>query len=578
MSISRRTMLRGCVTTIGVGMLAPAGCRGRTASAAEKGVAWLHNHVGFTPTASKVVLLRGGAPGTFAVVREGTDTIAFRGELAERGGDFGKHFAADFGALRDEGTFVVRTAGGAASEPFAIGGSVYDAAINHSVAYFAKQRCGDSTSGYHAPCHLDDGRRSDDRKPLDVTGGWHDACDLRKWVTATIYGMTGLAGVLDRMGETGRVNRDAIVDEMRWGNRYFLKMQARDGYVMDYCGGDDGNNWTDNRKGTADDRAVHVEPCELPAQFNFVIAQAAMARQTRESDPAYARQCDVAARRCLQWCTTKRNPGAATSLAAALLALVELRKTTPDGNLITLVETYAARLLSLQVVPSPRERRAIVGHFLRAPDDPRPSREIMHGNLPLLALCAVIEQFPTNANVLTWRDALAMHADHLVAMAGRGAFGTVPFGLYTDKDPGGNRTIGSLWYRWFMQDHDERSDSDWWVGINAHLASNGLGLARAARLLDRPELAVLAQRQLDWIVGLNPFGVSTVTGVGRDQPKLFVTGEFRPATPPISGGVMNGIGGTATDAADLSPGSYNTCEYWTPMVAYTMRLMAELGA
>ena len=39
---------------------------------------------------------------------------------------------------------------------------------------------------------------------------------------------------------------------------------------------------------------------------------------------------------------------------------------------------------------------------------------------------------------------------------------------------------------------------------------------------------------------------------------------------------MNGLGGTEDDHPALFSGSYHTCEYWTPMVAYTMTLMAEL--
>jgi hypothetical protein len=120
--------------------------------------------------------------------------------------------------------------------------------------------------------------------------------------------------------------------------------------------------------------------------------------------------------------------------------------------------------------------------------------------------------------------------------------------------------------------------ADWWVGINAHLASNGVGLSRAARLLGDARLAHAAQRQLDWVLGANPFDASTMTGVGGNQPPLFVTGEFRPPTPLIAGGVMNGLGGSANDEVRLEPGSYHTCEYWTPMVAYVMWLMAELQA
>ena len=61
------------------------------------------------------------------------------------------------------------------------------------VGYFARQRCGASATGYLSPCHTDDGIRFDNGKHHDVSGGWHDASDLRKWVSATIYGMMGLA-------------------------------------------------------------------------------------------------------------------------------------------------------------------------------------------------------------------------------------------------------------------------------------------------------------------------------------------------------------------------------------------------
>lgn len=119
--------------------------------------------------------------------------------------------------------------------------------------------------------------------------------------------------------------------------------------------------------------------------------------------------------------------------------------------------------------------------------------------------------------------------------------------------------------------------SSWWVGINANLASAGVGLIKASRILDDPALACLAQRQLDWILGVNPFDASTVEGVGRNQPAQFIATEYSPPTPPIPGAVMNGIGGTAADQPELAPGSWQTCEYWTPMVCYTMWLMSELS-
>ena|SRR5438874_888308 len=127
-----------------------------------------------------------------------------------------------------------------------------------------------------------------------------------------------------------------------------------------------------------------------------------------------------------------------------------------------------------------------------------------------------------------------------------------------------------------MPRRGETAAADWWVGVNAHLASHGVGLSRAARILKDAKLASLAQRQLDWVLGVNPFNASWVTDVGRNQPALYRTGQFTPPVPQIAGGVMNGIGGSDDDQPVLEPGSWNTCEYWTPMVAYVMWLMVEL--
>ena len=211
------------------------------------------------------------------------------------------------------------------------------------------------------------------------------------------------------------------------------------------------------------------------------------------------------------------------------------------------------------------------GFFKTGPANSEPQKEIYRGCWPLIGLCDLVDVFPDHPEVSQWKNGIGMYCrEYLERMAERTVFGIVLYGLYAGKDPGGNRRIGRYWYRWFM-----RPDQGWWVGINANVASAGVGLLKASRILNDPALAVRAQRQLDWILGVNPFNASTVMGVGHNQPPIFVTSEFRPATPLIPGAVMNGIGGTLDDQPDMKPASYHTCEYWTPMVCYTMWLMAE---
>ena len=162
------------------------------------------NHVGYTPGAAKTVLMGGMLETDFEVCEisnecENTagnihpsNLVVYRGELRRVTSDFGQYTRGDFSPLQTPGTYVIR-AGREASNPFRIGSEVYNEAVEKICGYFKLQRCGDSQHGWNGPCHLDDGLRGDTRQRQDVTGGWHDACDLRKWVSATIYAMLGLA-------------------------------------------------------------------------------------------------------------------------------------------------------------------------------------------------------------------------------------------------------------------------------------------------------------------------------------------------------------------------------------------------
>jgi hypothetical protein len=188
-------------------------------------------------------------------------------------GDFGKHLVGDFSTVRQPGTYYVE-AGHARSFPFRIDPHACDNAIELIVGYFALQRCGPSTTGYMTPCHCDDAVRMDNGKHQDTTGGWHDASDLRKWVGATIHGMIGLSYVYELTPSASL--RAQILEELRWGNRYFLKMQEPAGYVMSHVGGDavkhgDGNRWTDNRVGDEGGSLQTVAPASTRSTKDITI-------------------------------------------------------------------------------------------------------------------------------------------------------------------------------------------------------------------------------------------------------------------------------------------------------------------
>ena len=165
------------------------------------------------------------------------------------------------------------TIGDESSVPFFIRPDAWRRTLPKAAGYYRYQRCGVDVPNVHPACHLDDARRRDDGRHIDVTGGWHDAGDLRKWMDATLLNAIGLLRLARNLGEKWDLAGSGLaplLEEVRWGNRYFLKMQDTDGLVWaDTAGGLNGDNsdnhWTDNRPGTEDDR--YINPGEARHAF-----------------------------------------------------------------------------------------------------------------------------------------------------------------------------------------------------------------------------------------------------------------------------------------------------------------------
>jgi hypothetical protein len=555
------------------------------------------NQAGYLPEASKTCVAPGSLNREFKVIHIETNKIVHTGQLKPAPGDLGEYSTGDFSEIHKEGMYYL-LCDTLRSYPFKISKNVYDPALSSIISYFSKQRCGGSETGYLTPCHLDDGVRMDNGKHQDVSGGWHDASDLRKWTGATIYGMIGLGKGLELYPG---LDKKRLIDELRWGNRYFLSMQEPQGYIMSYVGGDvlkhsDSNRWTDNETGdyeegearfvkpnsgksradmliigTKDDRVIKTDPSDFLTQYNFVTSEAIVARITKNEDPTYSAKCLDAAQKCFRWATSNDDTDNPGIISASIQCALELYKTTNDGSYKDFAIAQAARLKDLQDY---NDNKEISGYFYVSSKAKEPYKNIWHGCMELYVVCDLIKNFPDHNDIPAWKNMVRQYArNYLHTFIEKNSFGIVPFGLYTRKDPGGNRKIGKYWYRYFMQ-----PELSWWVGINANLASAGVGLVKAAQVLEDPELESFAQHQLNWILGVNPYNSSTLIGTGYNHPKHFPGSTFYPQTPVIHGAVMNGLGGDHDDQTVIANGTWQISEYWTPMVAYTFWLMAELSA
>lgn len=538
------------------------------------------NHLGFRPRGNKTVVFRltGEAPAefTFRDIGSRPKPPELKRPLTRVNSDLGDCLIGDFSDVERPGMYQV-TAGREMSVPFFIGEDVWRRTLVKAVGYIHAQRCGAAVANVHPICHLDDARRRDTGEHIDTTGGWHDAGDLRKWVSATILNGIALIGLVRNLGEkwdAAGSGAKALLDEARWGNTYFLKMQDKDGRVWnDVAGGVNGDNsdnhWTDNLTGTTDDRYINPEK-PGGVQALFTLFEGMMANAFRATDSGYSQRCLQAALR--SWNAANRFGGTA-DLAWWALAAIELDRAAGSVEYRSYAINFGAQIVSLQNTEFAQGQKLVRGWFRASGNSPEPFADVVHGAIPVIALLKLIEAYPNTAEARQWRDAVKLHLDeYVLPMAARSPYRIVPYGIFrgTPSAELYRPLAGKLTYRFFMPVRR----SDWWVGSTSHLESYAYAGAMAARLFGAGQYRDLAMRQLEWVMGANPFGACLMTGEGMRNP--YPHSRYVGLIP---GGIMNGIAGNTRDEPilDIENGfDWRTTEYWTPHNAYYILAVSSL--
>ena len=134
---------------------------------------------------------------------------------------------ADLTELREPGTYILRTALGD-SLPFRVGGDVYNDALQAALRFFTLQRCGqdlpEALAGKHAhgACHLDEATVYGTNNRKKVLGGWHDAGDYGRYVSAAGKAVIDL---LLAQRDHASLFGSALLDEVRYELDWMLQMQ-----------------------------------------------------------------------------------------------------------------------------------------------------------------------------------------------------------------------------------------------------------------------------------------------------------------------------------------------------------------
>jgi endoglucanase len=189
-----------------------------------------------------VAFSRSPLSGRFAVIDARSQHAVFERPvkpIAGKWGQFEHHAEFDFSSLKTPGRFFIRF-NATDSAQFNVAGDAYSVLPDQSLEFMRQQRCG-YNPWLDAVCHSFDGRTTYGTLPqgtyLNATGGWHDAGDLLKYLL-TSSNATAQLLLAYQIGHTRRIFADRfnalgqaignhvadVLDEARWGLDWMLRL------------------------------------------------------------------------------------------------------------------------------------------------------------------------------------------------------------------------------------------------------------------------------------------------------------------------------------------------------------------
>jgi hypothetical protein len=416
--------------------------------------------------------------------------------------------------------------------------------------FFYAQRCGCDVPGWHRPCHLDDAQMPDGSR-RDLAGGWHDAGDYNKYNGYTPLSVYALAKFARSPGASMAAwdkDRPTPLEESVWGARWLEK--CRDpltgriiGRVFSGYG-----FWgppeqeTDNTPGTADDRPVDIYDWNENEMTTAGWAALYLAGGDAHWKNLALEMWEI---------VEGHDPGLDLGQRAKrLLAAIELYRAAQESRFALAAERDAVFLV---------ERQTPAGDWLLGP-----MAIVDYGLIPA-ALAEYVRVFPESPASAPARESLRRY---LLFWAPRrlAAFGILK---WSEKDTLHPPLPG-----------------EWYVGQNSmylSLAWAGLTISKL-RGREYQMARAWAADSLDWVLGVNPFGVCMMYGAGsvhlgryHHRYEQIPNGQNGNVPGAIANGIVRLTMEEDVPYLDLEGNWWRTNEPWLPHNAYFLLALSELA-
>lgn len=513
---------------------------------------------GYTTKAEKTALSTIEGQSKFTVRDAASGKVAFKGDIVETETRLGRFNRMDFSALTKPGRYYIQV-GDVKTWPFYINDNVWEDSAWRVLNFIFCERCGYPVPGHHGSCH-NDLHLEYEGKIIPMNGGWHDAGDMSQQILQSgeiSYSLFQMAGTAREKGNVQLYNR--LIEEAMWGMDLVLRSRLGGGMRATGWGT---NLWTDGIIGTDDDSGRRVMRTSCAALDNFIYAGIeAYAAMIYEDDAEMVSHLKKAAIEDFGFAKARLDTldsqefrkdcyvGGHTRMtsdsqyyAHASWSGSMLYKLTGDSRYAEAAAEYIKYTLACQCTEPigglsgffyRNTRRNSTVHFNHQ------SRDYAFMEA-LLALC---ETQPDNPDYDKWVNSARLYGDFLKkTMAYVAPYGMAPSGVYNINE---EKADPQEFYNWQVGRSKDGGDDyiemlhngvkldeehylrvfPIWYSFKGNTACN-LATGKAAALCSKilggdDELMNIAEKQLSWVVGYNPFGQSLIYGEGSYYGKLY---------------------------------------------------------
>lgn len=523
----------------------------------------VYSHNGYYFSSNKIAFIKSTDERYFQLRSTIDNQIIFEKEVKKQDSFTGTMMILDFSDYQLKGDYYL-TVGAIQSQSFPIDNYIerWQDSIWSSLNFIYCERCGCPIPDKHGSCH-EDIIATHNNQSIIFNGGWHDAGDVSQQLVQT-------AEVTQSLFEMAEVVKDKdqqlylrLLEEAEWGFDFILKTRFGDGYRATSAGI---TIWSNGMVGDMDDMLARVHNNAYENFFlSGITAKIALAMNDSNRLKSKAIQISIDdyqfALEQFEIDGFKHEPvfwehtySTSKSLYIATISWASsmLYQLTAQEQYKLMASEYIEYMLGCQEDQGLQldDGTLLKGFFYR--DESH--KIIQHFNhqarehLFAMAFDAIIETQAEHAQCMQWQQRMKDYGDYLLYLTKYTyPYPMIPSGIY-GKDEALDK---ESFHKQHLLTGEEAKDEyleqlklghqvsdDYYIkkfpvwfsfkGNNAILLSMGKSASLIGKRFNNHKLIELAEGQLQWMVGMNPFCQSLVYGQGYNYPQQYsvLTGEM----------------------------------------------------